>query len=282
MTPPAAWVARFIADRTGLRYLIDFGGNRLCQSTLGGREASLFAGRAVLPPFRAFRWRTKMNRAVLSLMAASALPLAACTTPADNDTLASAGTGAAIGAAGGAGVAAIAGGDLLTGAAIGAAVGGLAGAVWADRNNDGQADGYVYNGQYYEGAPSGTHNALSDRTPPNAPIGFTAVFGPSGVLINWSGPVTGQVPDHYIVYRNGVSIRQVTAPQQVSDHPPRGRAAVLVAAVQAVPVARAAAVDRQAAVASIAPTSPARIILPVVIAPPRLAALRRAPVTRTS
>ena len=38
---------------------------------------------------------------------------------------------------------------------IGAAVGGLAGAVWADRNNDGVVDGYVYNGQYYAGAPSG-------------------------------------------------------------------------------------------------------------------------------
>ncbi len=39
---------------------------------------------------------------------------------------------------------------------IGAAVGGLAGAVWADRNNDGVVDGYVYNGQYYAGAPSST------------------------------------------------------------------------------------------------------------------------------
>ena len=37
------------------------------------------------------------------------------------------------------------------GAVIGAAVGGLAGAIWADRNNDGMVDGYVYNGQYYAG-----------------------------------------------------------------------------------------------------------------------------------
>ena len=94
-----------------------------------------------------------MKRVAFSLMAAAALPLAACTTPADNDTLASAGTGAAIGAAGGAGVAAVAGGDLLTGAAIGAAVGGLAGAVWADANNDGCVDGYVRVGQYYYGSP---------------------------------------------------------------------------------------------------------------------------------
>jgi len=26
--------------------------------------------------------------------------------------------------------------------------------VWADRNNDGVVDGYVYNGQYYAGGPS--------------------------------------------------------------------------------------------------------------------------------
>ena len=39
------------------------------------------------------------------------------------------------------------------GALIGAAVGGLAGAVWADSNNDGCIDGYIRNGQYYSGAP---------------------------------------------------------------------------------------------------------------------------------
>lgn len=105
-----------------------------------------------------------MNKAVFSLLAAAAMPLAACTSTTDDSTLASAGTGAAIGAAGGAGVAALAGGDLLTGAAIGAAVGGLAGAVWADRNNDGRADGYVYNGQYYEGSPAGYQNASTTTT----------------------------------------------------------------------------------------------------------------------
>lgn len=95
-----------------------------------------------------------MKTSVLAMLAVASLPLAACTSTNNDRTLASAGTGAAIGAAGGAGVAAIAGGDLLTGAAIGAAVGGLAGAVWADRNNDGRADGYTYQGQYYEGVPS--------------------------------------------------------------------------------------------------------------------------------
>ncbi|MEO6387649.1 MAG: hypothetical protein ABIT16_05645 [Croceibacterium sp.] len=105
-----------------------------------------------------------MNKAIITLMAAATLPLGACASyPNNNSTLASAGTGAAIGAAGGAGVAAIAGGDLLTGAVIGAAVGGLAGAVYADRNGDGRADGYVYNGQYYEGSPSGYQNVSTTR-----------------------------------------------------------------------------------------------------------------------
>ena len=105
-----------------------------------------------------------MNKAVI-LLAAAALPLGACASTNDS-ALASVGTGAAVGAAGGAGVAAIAGGDILTGAAIGAAVGGLAGAVWADRNGDGRADGYVYNGQYYEGAPAGYQSASAQRCPP--------------------------------------------------------------------------------------------------------------------
>lgn len=106
-----------------------------------------------------------MNKSVITLLAAAALPLGACTSTTDDSTLATVGSGAAIGAAGGAGVAAIAGGDILTGAAIGAAVGGLAGAVWADRNGDGRADGYVYNGQYYEGEPTGYQNASVDTAP---------------------------------------------------------------------------------------------------------------------
>ena len=65
----------------------------------------------------------------------------------------------ATGALGGAALGAVAGAvipgvSVLEGAVIGAAVGGLAGAVWADRDNDGRVDGYVYNGQYYTGAPS--------------------------------------------------------------------------------------------------------------------------------
>ncbi|MEO6041606.1 MAG: hypothetical protein ABIP41_06875 [Croceibacterium sp.] len=99
-----------------------------------------------------------MRKAII-LAVAIALPLGACTTYPSDKTLATTGTGAAIGAAGGAGIAAATGGSLLAGAAIGAAVGGLAGAVWADRNNDGVTDGYVYNGNYYEGAPAGYNSA---------------------------------------------------------------------------------------------------------------------------
>ncbi|MFL6733673.1 MAG: YMGG-like glycine zipper-containing protein [Sphingomicrobium sp.] len=70
--------------------------------------------------------------------------------------------GAALGAAAGA---LIPGVSLLEGAVIGAAVGGLAGAVWADQNNDGRADGYVYNGQYYQGQPNTTSTAPTYSTP---------------------------------------------------------------------------------------------------------------------
>ncbi|WP_305097938.1 hypothetical protein [Croceibacterium aestuarii] len=38
-------------------------------------------------------------------------------------------------------------------AAIGGAVPGLAGAAWADADNDGCIDGYVREGVYYSGAP---------------------------------------------------------------------------------------------------------------------------------
>jgi hypothetical protein len=77
--------------------------------------------------------------------------------PNTHSVLGSAATGALGGAALGAAAGAlIPGVSVLQGAVIGAAVGGLAGAVWADRNNDGQVDGYVYNGQYYTGAPNST------------------------------------------------------------------------------------------------------------------------------
>ncbi|MET0251974.1 MAG: YMGG-like glycine zipper-containing protein [Novosphingobium sp.] len=88
------------------------------------------------------------------LLSAAALSLAGCTTMQDDDTLSDAGTGAAIGGVAGAGAGAVIGGlSPIEGALIGAAVGGVAGAVWSDRDNDGYADGYVREGQYYQGRP---------------------------------------------------------------------------------------------------------------------------------
>src|SRR5436305_11091974 len=90
--------------------------------------------------------------------------------PASHSVLASAATGALGGAAIGAVAGAVLPGvSVLQGAVIGAAVGGLAGAVWADRNNDGVVDGYVYNGQYYAGAPAGYTTTTTTVAPAPAP-----------------------------------------------------------------------------------------------------------------
>jgi len=95
-----------------------------------------------------------MYKPLAAVMLAGSMSLAACATTQDTAMLEDVGTGAAIGAAAGAGIGAVVGGlSPIEGALIGAAVGGLAGAVWADRDNDGRADGYYYNGQYYEGRP---------------------------------------------------------------------------------------------------------------------------------
>ena len=94
-----------------------------------------------------------MRKSILALTLASTLTLGACATNPRNGDIAQ---GAAIGAAGGAAVGAVVPGvSVIEGAAVGAAIGGLAGAVWADNNNDGYVDGYVYNGQYYAGTPQG-------------------------------------------------------------------------------------------------------------------------------
>ncbi len=114
-----------------------------------------------------------MKKLMMSVLLAGSLSLGACATTDeygyrdDNaDVVEGAGTGAAVGGALGAGVGAVVGGiNPIEGAVIGAAVGGLAGAIWADRNNDGMADGYVREGQYYEGEPEPTAYA----PPPPAP-----------------------------------------------------------------------------------------------------------------
>lgn len=106
-----------------------------------------------------------MKKFMVATMMAGSLSLGACAqTYAERETLEGAGVGAvgggALGAAAGA---VIPGVNVLEGAAIGAAVGGIAGAIYADRNNDGRVDGYYQNGTYYEGAP-----------PPPPPAGYYA------------------------------------------------------------------------------------------------------------
>ncbi len=111
-----------------------------------------------------------MKKQLLAVALAGSVALGGCaSTYAENDeVLEGAGTGAAVGAVAGAGLGAVVGGlNPIEGAAIGAAVGGLAGAIWADSNNDGYADGYVREGQYYQGAPQGY--APGAYTPPPPP-----------------------------------------------------------------------------------------------------------------
>ena len=95
-----------------------------------------------------------MKKFVLTALVASTVSLGACATGALG--------GAALGAAAGA---IIPGLGLLEGAVIGAAVGGVAGAIWADNDRDGRADGYMYNGQYYPGAPTTTMPAPTYTAP---------------------------------------------------------------------------------------------------------------------
>jgi uncharacterized membrane protein len=94
-----------------------------------------------------------MKRTVTIFLSAAALSLGGCASM-DDDRLGDTATGAGVGAAAGAGLGAVVGGiSPIEGAVIGAAVGGVAGAVWSDRDNDGYADGYVREGQYYQGRP---------------------------------------------------------------------------------------------------------------------------------
>ena len=110
-----------------------------------------------------------MQKSLLGVVLATSVALAGCaSTPQGYDpTLRRVATGAVGGAALGAAAGAVIPGlGVLEGAVIGAAVGGLAGAIWADRDNDGRVDGYVYNGQYYQGAPASTAPTTPAYTAP--------------------------------------------------------------------------------------------------------------------
>ena len=132
-----------------------------------------------------------MRKSFVALLGAASISMGACAT--NNDEMAEdAATGAGIGALAGAGAGAVIGGlSPIEGAAIGAAVGGLAGAVWHDRDNDGRADGYVREGQYYPGAPAGYDANASTRSCPST-LGSAAVgAGVGGAAGAGVGAVTG-------------------------------------------------------------------------------------------
>jgi len=131
-----------------------------------------------------------MRKSMIAILLAGTVSLGACT--ANSEQAGNVAQGAAIGAAGGAAVGAVVPGvNVIEGAAIGAAVGGLAGAVWADNNNDGYADGYVQNGQYYAGTPQGYDPTLR-RVATGAVVGAGA-GAVAGAVIGGLSPIEGAV-----------------------------------------------------------------------------------------
>jgi hypothetical protein len=131
-----------------------------------------------------------MKKSILAMGLASALTLSACTT--NSETAGDIAQGAAVGAAGGAALGAVVPGvSLIEGAAIGAAIGGLAGAVWADSNNDGYVDGYVQNGQYYSGTPSGYDPTL--RRVATGALGGAGIGAVAGAVIPGLSVLEGAV-----------------------------------------------------------------------------------------
>jgi hypothetical protein len=75
--------------------------------------------------------------------------------------------------------------------------------------------------------------ALSDRTPPAAPTNVLVQLAANGVQITWQEP-SGQTPEHYNIYRNGVFLQSSSSIVPVTDYPPRGTNSYVVAAVDAV------------------------------------------------
>ncbi len=131
-----------------------------------------------------------MRKSMIAILLAGTVSLSACAT--DSQTAGDIAQGAAVGAAGGAAIGAVVPGvNVIEGAAIGAAVGGLAGAVWADNNNDGYADGYVQNGQYYSGTPAGYDPTL--RRVATGALGGAALGAAAGAVIGGLSPIEGAV-----------------------------------------------------------------------------------------
>ena len=132
-----------------------------------------------------------MNKFVMAALLASSVSLSACATT-DSRMAGDVAQGAAVGAAGGAVLGAVVPGiGVIEGAAIGAGIGGLAGAVWSDNNNDGYADGYMQNGQYYEGTPQGYDPTL--RRVATGALGGAALGAVAGAVIPGLGIFEGAV-----------------------------------------------------------------------------------------
>jgi hypothetical protein len=130
-----------------------------------------------------------MNKMIMAALLAGSVSLSACATT-DSRTQGDIAQGAAIGAAGGAALGAVVPGvGIIEGAAIGAGIGGLAGAVWADNNNDGYADGYYQNGQYYAGQPAGYDPTL--RRVATGALGGAALGAAAGAVIPGLGVLEG-------------------------------------------------------------------------------------------
>ena len=122
-----------------------------------------------------------MRNSLMAALMAGSLAVSACST-VDDARMSDVGTGAGIGAIGGAGVGALVGGiSPIEGALVGAAIGGLAGAVWSDSNNDGYVDGYSQNGTYYQGRPSGWDSTLGRVG--TGVVGGAVLGGAAGALI---------------------------------------------------------------------------------------------------
>ena len=131
-----------------------------------------------------------MRKSMIAILLAGTVSLGACA--ANSEQAGNMAQGAAIGAAGGAAVGAVVPGvNVIEGAAVGAAIGGLAGAVWADNNNDGYADGYVQNGNYYAGTPQGYDPTL--RRVATGALGGAALGAVAGAVIPGLSPIEGAV-----------------------------------------------------------------------------------------
>jgi Flp pilus assembly protein TadD len=119
--------------------------------------------------------------------------------------------------------------------AVGAAVPGLAGAIWADSNNDGYVDGYVYNGQYYRGAPTSPAQAPARfaQPPPAAraptltgeqsPTGLEtrsragAIAGSALAHPGNPGPTAAQKSEAMDWWRRGLQLAGASSPQQALE-----------------------------------------------------------------